>query len=49
MSYMDECNTASYTWSRGLRYDNLGGKGGSWLVLEPSATQLTLSDNTNQY
>ena len=40
MSYSDECNTDSYTRSRGLRYDLPGGKGGTSVVLEPSALRL---------
>ena len=42
MSYMDECNTASHTRSRGLRDDLPGGKGGG-VVLVPLSLQLPSS------
>ena len=38
ISSMNECNTASHTWSIGLRDDLTGGKGGAWVVLSSSAT-----------
>ena len=44
MSYMDECSTPSHTWSRGLVDDLPGGKGGAWVVLEPSCARLPSSD-----
>ena len=43
MSYMDECNTESYIRSILLRDDLMGGKGGAWVVLSPSAQQLPSS------
>ena len=35
-----ECNSDSHTRSRGLRYELPVGKGGAWVVPEPSALQL---------
>ena len=43
MSYMDECNTVSHIRSIGLGEDLQGGKGGSRVVMAPSAPRLPSS------
>ena len=40
MSFVDECNTESHTWSRGVGEDLPGGNWGAWVFLSSSAPQI---------